>query len=382
MKILFISAEYPPETDKGGIGTFTYNLSRGFSRLDKKNYIEIFSRSYNSNKIIYEENGRIKVIRKKCTTFASWLWNVYKFLQKNHNNYDIIFDEFFGGSMFLPSLLMPDMKYITVLHGSHREVKWIEEKFDLWNQIKINIMDYLEKKSTLNAYKIVAPSHLEKELVAFGWNISTDKINVIPNPILISENISKKNILKLEYNINNYIAFYGRMQKKKGVYTILRSLPLILKDNPDIYFIFIGRDVCNFKSTVNHFLKEEHIKRVLFLEFIEKREDLMKILKDAKLIHIPSEFESFSMTALESMSLGVPVILSKSMGIMDVINKNSIDATVIDTGDYIELARCTNLLLNDIPKSKQMAQNAQRAVREDCEAAKVAKKYMVIINGK
>src|SRR6476620_2675801 len=79
MKLAFISYEFPPETGYGGIGTYTYQISKALSA--KGHYVEVFSSSPSKDTLKVElENNLIlhRVKANKRSIFSERIVNVFQ----------------------------------------------------------------------------------------------------------------------------------------------------------------------------------------------------------------------------------------------------------------------------------------------------------------
>jgi N-acetyl-alpha-D-glucosaminyl L-malate synthase BshA len=83
-----------------------------------------------------------------------------------------------------------------------------------------------------------------------------------------------------------------------------------------------------------------------FIDFVGNVKDPQEILAGADLFVLPSESESFGLSALEAMSMGVPVISSNTGGLPEV-NQEGISGYLCEVGDIAEMARKSKLIFND-----------------------------------
>jgi N-acetyl-alpha-D-glucosaminyl L-malate synthase BshA len=81
--------------------------------------------------------------------------------------------------------------------------------------------------------------------------------------------------------------------------------------------------------------------------FLGKQEQISEILSIADLFLLPSQSESFGLSALEAMSCMVPLISSNSGGIPE-ININGVTGYMSEIGDVDDMAKnAINILSND-----------------------------------
>lgn len=70
------------------------------------------------------------------------------------------------------------------------------------------------------------------------------------------------------------------------------------------------------------------------------------LIAAARMVVVPSRYESFSMTALESMALGIPVIVSAHCGIARYLT-HGVDAVIVPYGDTDALRTAIDRLMSD-----------------------------------
>lgn len=149
---------------------------------------------------------------------------------------------------------------------------------------------------------LITPSHYWRDLIIKKFNIKPQKIittHEAPDPEFLS---NKNSILNFKFKILNYIIYTGNLYPHKNVDVIIKALKYL----PDLKLkIICGRDFF-FKKYEKKYKNNPQIE---FLGFIpdEKFKELYS--KALCLVH-PSLMEGFSLTGLESMALGCPVISS------------------------------------------------------------------------
>ncbi|MDR9400441.1 MAG: N-acetyl-alpha-D-glucosaminyl L-malate synthase BshA [Psychroflexus sp.] len=112
-------------------------------------------------------------------------------------------------------------------------------------------------------------------------------------------------------------------------------------------------------------------KNILFLG---KSDEIDKILCFSDLFLLPSEKESFGLSALEAMAHGVPVISTNTGGIPEV-NKDGYSGFLSDVGDVDDMAKNALSLLQNEEKL-QLFKNQAREVAESYDLGKVLPGYL------
>ena len=168
------------------------------------------------------------------------------------------------------------------------------------------------------------------------------KILKIGNNIKYTVNVGEK---------SDYIVYFSRLIYEKGILDLIEIFKIILKSH-DADLVITGR----FYEKETEYLFFNRIKklgltnRIKFLGYIQ-RQDLDKVISNAKVFLYPSHYDSFPYGILESMSLSTAVItyslptisyafnnldcvfLIKEFDIYNMAYK-TIEVLELDIGDY------------------------------------------------
>lgn len=112
------------------------------------------------------------------------------------------------------------------------------------------------------------------------------------------------------------VLFLGRLTEQKGPVQFLHAAKKVLSVYPDAVFAIAGKGEM-LPLLINMSIELGISKNVRFLGFVPD-EDQQKIYKMARVYVMPSTSEPFGITALEAMSSGVPVIISKTSGVAEI----------------------------------------------------------------
>ncbi len=91
--------------------------------------------------------------------------------------------------------------------------------------------------------------------------------------------------------------------------------------------------------------------------FIGTYDAIWELLPQADLFFLPSEYESFGLSALEAMACGVPVIASNTGGLPEVVTPDC--GVLLAPGDVAGMAKALTELLGDDARRKQMGAAAR-----------------------
>lgn len=99
------------------------------------------------------------------------------------------------------------------------------------------------------------------------------------------------------------------------------------------------------------------------IHFLGLQSSIEKLLAISDLFLLPSEKENFSLSALEAMSCGVPVIATQVGGMAEMIDSGK-DGYLFDVGDIDGMAEAGIKLLDDKDSYKKISSAAQKKAKE------------------
>lgn len=249
------------------------------------------------------------------------VYEKFKELDKKRH-FDIIeAPEINAEAFFLAFKKKDRRRLITRLHTPWFILAELEERpFKLF----YTIIDLFEKFQTKRSAGICSPSNSLAQIISKKWKIRPSRITVIPYPVPINE--YKKSVgIKSSTNLpDTYLLYLGRLEKRKGILTLSKVLKDVLRENPGMSFVFLGKDIQYRQKTMKEVVLEEnqeHAKRLVFISNVP-HEQVFPIIRGAKAVVLPSLWENFANTCLESMTLGKTVIASKNTGYEDMITDN------------------------------------------------------------
>jgi N-acetyl-alpha-D-glucosaminyl L-malate synthase BshA len=217
---------------------------------------------------------------------------------------------------------------------------------------------------------VTAVSRFLKEKTLTNYNINKE-IEVIPNFIDIEK--YKRN------SSEKFCAHYARQGEKVLVHT---SNFRLVKRVPDVIRIFneVQKKVPSVlvligdgpeRSQCEMLCRELGIQDKV--QFLGKQIELVPILSTADLFLMPSQSESFGLSALEAMSCEVPVI-STSVGGLPELQVHGETGFIAEIGDIDRMARYAIDLLTNPEKHKLFAEAARRRAIE-FESSKIIAQY-------
>ena len=110
------------------------------------------------------------------------------------------------------------------------------------------------------------------------------------------------------------------------------------------------------------------------VKFLGKQNALPEILSAADVFLLPSQSESFGLSALEAMSCGTPVVATSMGGIPEVIVHGE-SGFIAELGDIQRMAKYTVDLLTNDKKWKIFSHNARQRAIDKFETSLIVPQY-------
>lgn len=341
-----------------GVGRYTQNLVKNLSIIDTKNKYVLFARNEDFSGIEKVISKNFKIVAcnvkwhslKEQTEFAGFL---------NSYNLDLMHFPYFS----VPYLYRK--KYVVTVHDL------IINKFNTGVASTLPLPLYFVKRLGYNlviknalskSVKIIVPSNsVKKDLLSVYKNIKAHKIEVTYEGGL---EINSK--LETPNKYGKYLLRIGNFYPHKNVENLLVAFKNV--DDKSLKLILVGKKDFFYKR-VEDKIKELGISdRIVFLDN-PKDSDLYSLYKNALATIVPSFMEGFSLTAVEAMSLGCPLLLS-DIPVHREICKEA--AMYFNPKDVVGIERTINnfLLLSD--KQKEILYNTEIKLSKDYSWKKMA----------
>jgi len=303
---------YISHLGEGGLERMASLLSFILHKLD---YQIVFMLD-NIKKVKYDYNGFICESNVK-TGFVQYL------LKKSSFIFDFKYKK--------PDQNFPFVKYC-INNYSYKYIPTIHNT-ETCNMYFDVIRNYLGKKSNNELFKIICVSEAVKKKFI---SLYGDSKNLITLHNFVDINKIKESVaIEKGINLEGYYLFAGRLNavKHKGIDLLLKGF-LNSKAAKNNYLVIAGNGKLN-ETLRNELDESPHKDKVIFLGF---RSDIYALMSKAKCLLAPSRWEGFSMSQLESLACGTPVISSRCGGAEELIHhkENGYLFDVEDLESFIE----------------------------------------------
>ncbi len=355
MKITYI-ATYPPR--ECGIGTFTNNLFKsmlnGSANQNEKH--EGFVVALNDNDLTYKYPEEVKLTIRQ--DHQEDYLKAVKYINLSGADVCILQHEFgiFGGGSgvyILPLLHRLEIPLIVTLHTILKTPSYNEKA--------------VLKEICKMAQKIVVMSHKAIEFLTTIYDVPEKKIALFEHgvpDIHFSPTKSKK-----EFKLKNkkVLLTFGFVGRNKGIETVIKALPDVVKKHPDVIYIVLGKTHPNvlrhsgeeYRISLLRLVKNLQLgKHVLFLNQFIDEQDLFKYLYACDIYITPylNEAQITSGTLSYAVGVGAAVLSTPYWHAEELLGEDR--GRLFNFNDSEGLAQIVTSLLDNPEEMNKLKQNA------------------------
>lgn len=163
-----------------------------------------------------------------------------------------------------------------------------------------------------------------------------------------------------------YLLYAGRVDAEKGCDEMFAYFIRFIEKKSDLQLVVIGKAYMDIPKYDN----------IRYLGFVSE-EDKYNAIKGARMLWLPSQFESLSIAVLEAMALGVPVIVNGKCEVLRGHCERSGGGE--SYRNFHECERGIRKLLGD--DDNTVSQNAQKYIEREYSWDLVIDRWELVLNG-
>jgi len=285
---------------------------------------------------IYDNKEDIKSSLSVTTLNQSKLL-AFKYILVNAKKYDtVIFAHVnLAPLATLLYILNPKVKILFCTHG-----------IEVWKKLP-SMTEWIMNRSTV----LTVSNFSKNELLKYNHKLKD--IKLFPNCIK-PQDLNRE--LKNPYNINEFnilsVTRLSKGEQLKGIDTMIKTLPLLIKDIPNIKYTVIGKgeDILRLQQIAKKLNVEKYID---FLGFVD---EINQYYQYCDVFSLPSKKEGFGIVYLEAMQYKKPVIAVNYGGPTDVVKHNK-TGFLCEYDNIHELSKYILELYFDKEKRIQLGEN-------------------------
>ena len=216
----------------------------------------------------------------------------------------------------------------------------------------------IERRGMQGAMRVVAVSHMTKSIIQHRYGVDPSKIDVVYNGIenggRDADAVAPRAAI---HKTDKIVLFLGRVTMQKGPEYFIEAAKKVLEKFDKVKFVMAGSGD-KVPEVIELAARHGIGHKFLFTGFLRGK-DVERVFKMADVYVMPSVSEPFGIAPLEAISHDVPVIISKTSGVAEVLTH----ALKVDFWDINEIANKILAVLKHPPLSSTLREHADLEVR-------------------
>lgn len=272
---------------------------------------------------------------------------------KNRNQFDIVYTRGLGLNFLICSIIAKKIlkkKIIFLISESRKTHKSFRARF-----FRPFLKDVLKNSDFL----VSSSEELIQEIDDYLIKVDRTKLIILHEAVDIEKFKPEK---KTELN---KLLTVARIDPVKGIETIIKSIPYLIKEIPELKLKLVGshpnkKYLNNLKNLVLKLNCQE------FVDFIGPipHNDLPSVYNSSKIFILTSKTEASSISTLEAMSCGLPVIVTNVGGMPSLITDGE-NGFIIEPNEPKYLAEKIMEILRDPSLSTKLGTNARKKIEAE-----------------
>jgi len=389
-KVCFISPEYLPLS--GGTGAYVYYLS---NELMKHGYSVYIVTGYDQAKDVRlkEQLSVFFLKTPKTPIVKSFLFAGFSLRKLNSIRDSVRVDITHANLPLVPNFAVPanfGKTLVSTVHSTWKgEAEAIRgEPYSRLNpnekfMISFNwFLRIFEEKMLERSNKIIAVSGFTRRELLQYYKVNEDKIRVIHNGVDVNkfQPASDKRKAKEELGFNPddiAILSVGRLYARKGLFTLIESMPAVTRRFPRAKFVISGKGQSNeMKKLVAHAQKLGVRDNIVFTGYFPDKK-LPRLYQAADVFAFSTFYENLPFAVLEALSTGLPVVTTRVGGIPEMIEDGQ-NGFLVQPFNSRELSDRILYFLEHPAAASEMAVLARKIIEERFDWRLIVKKVLEV----
>jgi len=391
LRIAFISFEFPPETARGGIATYTAQAADMMA--GRGHEVEVFAGG--SGDITFSTLSGVRVHTVKCLNHCRFAFPAGLAFARRHAEkpFDVVEAPEYQAEAEVAIRLVPDIPLVIRMHSPSELIarintpRWERNigftqaisqyrilagalrrrhplpSLHLANPsiVRGREMENRELAVAREADEVVSPSVALTRHAVDAWRLPDARVSHLPNPFVPS-----RSLLQVPPVADApTVGFYGRLEVRKGILSLGQAIPEIVRAFPSVRFLFIGKSETLDRGGTD---AAERLSRICSKHGAEAEfpgyqplHRMPEWLAASRVAVFPSVWENFPYVCLEAMAAGRAVVASNAGGMADMIESGH-NGLLHNPGDHRQLAAQIIRLLKDVPLCRNMGRFAKNSV--------------------
>ena len=389
-KVCFISPEYLPLS--GGTGAYVYYLSKG---LMKNGYETCIVTGYSEARDVkVNAQHSVYFLKTSKTPIVKSFMFAGSSLRKLNSVRDTAgVDVTHVNLPLVPNFAVPAGFGKTLVSTVHSTWKGEAEAIrgEPYSRLNSNekfmvsfnwFLRIFEEKMMARSRKLIAVSDFTRRELKKYYKIKEDKIRVIHNGVDIHKfqpAVDKRKVKEeLGFNPDDIaILSVGRLYARKGLFTLIESMPAVVKRFRNVKFIISGKGQSDeMKKLVAHAEMLGVKDNIVFTGYFPDKK-LPQLYQAADVFAFSTFYEHHPFAVLEALSTGLPVVTTKVGGIPETITDGK-NGFLCEPFNAKEFSDRILYFLEHPSEASEMAHLARKTIEERFDWRLLVKKAMAV----
>jgi glycosyltransferase involved in cell wall biosynthesis len=389
-KVCFISPEYWPLT--GGTGSYVYYLS---NELLKNGYqIHVVTGSNKTQDTQVNPQLDVSFLKiPKIPIIKSFMLAANSNRKLNRVRDTAHIDIVHPQLPLTPNFAVPPNFEKTLVCTVHSTWKGEAEAIrgEPYSRLNANekflvsfnwFLRFFEEGMLARARKIIAVSHFTKWELTNYYKIPENKIRVIHNGVAINKfkpAVDKRKVKReLGFNPDDFaIVSVGRLYARKGLFTLIESMPAVVKRFPNAKFIISGKGQSDEMDKLNTYAEKLCVKNNIIFTGYYPDKKLPKLYQAADIFAFSTFYEHHPFAVLEALSTGLPVVTTNVGGIPETVESGK-NGFLVEAFNPKAFGEKILYLLEHPAEAKEMGALARKTIVENYDWRIVVKDAMKV----
>lgn len=375
-KVCFISPEYWPLS--GGTGAYVYYLS---NELIKNGYkICVVTGSDQTLDIEVNEQLNVFFLKiPKMPVIKSFLLAASSYRKLNSVRETVNVDITHANLPLTPNFAVPPNFGKTLVCTVHSTWKGEAQaiRSEPYSRLNANekfmvsfnwFLRIFEEKMLERANKIIAVSHFTKRELREYYNVPEEKIRVIHNGVDVNKFKPAQDKRKVKEELgfkadDLAILSVGRLYARKGLFTLIESMPAVVERFKNAKFIISGKGQSDeMRKLIAHAEKIGVKDSIIFTGYYPDKK-LPKLYQAADVFAFSTFYEHHPFAVLEALSTGLPVVTISVGGIPETIESGK-NGFLVEPFNPKQFADRMLYLLEHPAEASEMGHLARQTILE------------------
>lgn len=173
------------------------------------------------------------------------------------------------------------------------------------------------------------------------------------------------------------IIHVANLKPLKDQWTLLKAMTELNKTHRRWELKIAGRDQSNILQRYKSFIQKHDLTAKI--EFLGPVDDIREVLSGSDVFVLTSVTESFPISLLEAMAMGLPCIVTSVGGAPDAI-ENGKEGFLVKPRDYKAISKYLTFLIENPDRRKEMGINARKRVVIEFNSKVMLERYLRLFN--